>query len=127
MRAEGGTCGVGAGDVGGEVYRGCQSAHVDAKSRLDWPSGIVQRVESGCDEPRGDAHERVDEEIDAAQLERVSEVDETATQQRLNLVWLGRARPVVGKTEMAYPVKSVITFTTNLAKMEIGHPSPGTQ
>ena len=75
-----GTCGVGASDVGGEVYHGHQSAHVDAESRLGWPSGIVQRVESGRNEPREDVHERVDEEIDAAQLQRVAKVDAAAAQ-----------------------------------------------
>ena len=81
----GGTCGVCAGDVGGEVYHGHQSAHVEAVSRLGCPGGIVKRVESGRDEPREDVHERVDEEIDAAQLDRVAKVDATATQQRLVL------------------------------------------
>ena len=85
---DGGTCGVGAGDVGGEVYHGHQRAHVEAVSRFGWPSGIVQRVESGRDEPREDGHERVDEEIDAAQLERVAKVDATATQQIFEPVWL---------------------------------------
>ena len=74
-----GTWEVGAGGVGGEVYHRHQSAHVDAVSRVGWPSGIVQRVESGRNEPREDAHERVDEEIDAAQLDRVATMDATAT------------------------------------------------
>ena len=64
--------------------------HVDAVSRLGWPSGIVQRVESGRDEPREDVHERVDEEIDAAQLHRVAKVDATATQRRLDLCDTGK-------------------------------------
>ena len=82
----GGACGVGASDVGGEVYHGHQSALVEAVSQLGWPSGIVQRVESGRDEPREDIHERVDEEIDAAELARVAKLDATATQRRLRLV-----------------------------------------
>ena len=79
IRKRGGTCGDGASDVGGEVYRGHQSAYVEAVRWFGCYSGIVQRVENGCDEPREDIHERVDEEIDAAQLIRVATLDATAT------------------------------------------------
>ena len=82
-KSGGDTCGVGAGEVGGEVYHGHQSAHVDAVSWFGWPCGTMQRVESGRDEPREDVHDRVDKEIDAAQLQRVAKVDTPATQQRL--------------------------------------------
>jgi hypothetical protein len=83
-KSGGGTCGVCVGDVGGEVYHEHQSADIGAESRLGCLSGKVQGVESGCDEPREDVHERVDEEIHAAQLHRVAKVDATATQQRLD-------------------------------------------
>ena len=92
-----GTCGVGAGDVGGEVYHGRQSAHVDAVSWFGYYSGIVQRVENGCDEPREDVHERVDEEIDAAQLARVAKLDATATQRSLDLCATGREGGRLGR------------------------------
>ncbi len=71
------TCGIGAGgvcargvDEAGVV--GHRSVHAGDKTKLGRPGNEVPRVERGSDEPRGDALQRVDKEVNAAQVQRVA-------------------------------------------------------
>ena len=81
-----GTCGIGSGGVcargveeAGVVGR--RSVHAGDNAKVGRPGGEVPRVESGGDEPRGDALQRVDEEVNAAQFQRSARLNTPAAQQ----------------------------------------------
>ena len=94
-----GTCGVGYGGVGA---RGVEEAGVVGRrsvgagdtTKLGRPGDEVPRVERGSYEPRGDALQRVDKEVNATQLQRVAEMNKPAAQQLVLCAHMDRLRPV---------------------------------
>jgi hypothetical protein len=85
-----GTCGVGCREVctrgvdeAGVVGR--RSVHAGNETNPGLPGDEVSRVESGGDEPRGDALQRVDEEVNAAQLQWVAKLNTPCSTAKLEL------------------------------------------
>ncbi len=82
-----GVCARGVEEAG---VVGRRSVHAGGKTKLGRPGDEVPRVESGGDEPRCDALQRVDEEVNAAQLRRVAKMNTPAAQQNWCCVRMGR-------------------------------------